>query len=374
MSQACPVNAAFGSSTVTVDFTKGANDLFTASTGGTAVTYDPSLGAVFPIAKEGDSPTFTSTKYLFFGRVDVTMRVSTGTGIVSTFVLESDVLDEVDWEWLGGAPAVGQSNYFSKGDTATYGKLEQDIAVPGGDGEGTFHTYSIDWTPERLQWLVDGVSYRTLNYADSPSTYPQTPMQVKFGTWCGGCSPQQGTRDWAGGPPNWAQAPFNAYYKSIVIKDNSNGVANAVSYQYGDQTGNYKSIIVNTGSGATTGGSTGNAGSGSGSGASAGTSAATNRGVVTSTQGAPTTLSTATASASNGSSAVTTSGSAPLATAAGIAGAANGTVTSGGGSSKASSTGSGTASKTSSPVTAGASKSAVNLAFLGAALFAFVSL
>lgn len=298
------------------------------------------------------------------------MRVSTGTGIVSTFVLESDVLDEVDWEWLGGAPAVGQSNYFSKGDTSTYGKLEQDIAVPGGDGESTFHTYSIDWTPEKLEWLVDGVSYRTLNYADSPSTYPQTPMQVKFGTWCGGCSTQQGTRDWAGGPPDWSKAPFNAYYQSIVIQDNSNGVANAVSYRYGDQTGDYKSIIIDTGSGATEGGSTGNSGSGSGSSASAGTSAATDRGVVSSTQGAATTLSTATASSSNGSVAGTTSASAPLATAAG---AANGTATSGGSSPKASSTGSGTASQT-SPVTAGAPKSAVNLAFLGAALFAFVSL
>lgn len=323
------------------------------------MTYDPTNGAVFSIAKEGDGPTFTSTKYLFFGRVDITMRVSPGAGIVSTFVLQSDVLDEVDWEWLGGNSAVGQANYFSKGDTSTYGKLEQDITIS--DTEGTFHTYSVNWTPESIEWLVDGTVTRTLTYASNPDQFPQTPMQVKFGTWCGGCSDQEGTREWAGGPPNWADAPFKAYYKSVVIQDNSNGVANAVSYQYGDQTGSYKSIIVNTGSSTTTGNSgesSGNdsttASSSTGSTtktATSSSSTATDR-TASSTQSAATTLSTAVSTSADNGSAVATA-----------AGAANGTAT----------TGSGSASAT-SPVQAGAPKSAVNFALVGAALFAFMSL
>lgn len=368
MPPACPVNPAFGSDKVTIDFTKGSSDIFNGSTGGTPVTYDPTDGAVFTIAKEGDSPTFTSTKYMFFGRVDVTMRVSPGAGIVSTFVLESDVLDEVDWEWLGGNSAVGQANYFSKGDTSTYGKLEQDIAIA--DTENTWHTYSIDWTPESIQWLVDGTSYRNLTYASNPNQFPQTPMMVKFGTWCGGCSDQQGTRDWAGGAPDWSAAPFKAYYKSIVIQDNSNGVANAVSYEYGDQTGDYKSIIVNTGSGTATTGNTGTNNSGNSSGgdsssaaasgaSTAASSTATDR-AVSSTQSASTTLSTATTSGS-GASPVTSSGSQAT-----PVGGSNGTATTGG--SGATKTGSGTATQT-TPVQAGAQKAAVNFAFLGAVLF-----
>lgn len=367
---ACPVNPAFGSDKVTIDFTKGESDVFTSSTGGTPVTYDPVNGAVFSIAKEGDSPTFTSTKYMFFGRVDVTMRVAPGAGIVSTFVLESDVLDEVDWEWLGGNSAVGQANYFSKGDTSTYGKLEQDITIA--DTENTFHTYSLVWTPESIQWMVDGTSYRTLTYASNPSQFPQTPMMVKFGIWCGGCSAQQGTSEWAGGPPNWAAAPFNAYYKSIVIQDDSNGVADAVSYQYGDQTGNYKSIIVNTGSGTTTTGNTGTTSSGSDSGDDSSSAAASSATTATSLTAndrtespSSTTLSTVTAPGSSGSP-VTSSGS----QATPVSGS-NGTATTGG--SGASKTGSGTATET-TPVQAGAQKAAVNLAFLGAVLFALASL
>lgn len=330
------------------------------------MTYDPANGAVFSIAKEGDSPTFTSTKYMFFGRVDVTMRVAPGAGIVSTFVLESDVLDEVDWEWLGGNSEIGQANYFSKGDTSTYGKLEQDIAIA--DTENTFHTYSMVWTPESIQWLVDGTSYRTLTYASNPTQFPQTPMMVKFGIWCGGCSDQQGTRDWAGGAPNWAAAPFNAYYKTIVIQDDSNGVANAVSYEYGDQTGDYKSIIVNTGSGTTT---TGNAGTNnstddlSSAAASGATTASSSTANASSTQSASTTLSTVTAPGSSGSP-VTSSGSQPTA-----AGSSNGTATTGG--SGASRTGSGAATQT-TPVQAGAQKTAMNFALLGAVMFALVSL
>lgn len=323
------------------------------------MTYDSTNGAVFSIAKEGDGPTFTSTKYLFFGRVDITMRVSPGAGIVSTFVLQSDVLDEVDWEWLGGNSAVGQANYFSKGDTSTYGKLEQDVTIS--DTEGTFHTYSVNWTPESIEWLVDGTVTRTLTYASNPNQFPQTPMQVKFGTWCGGCSDQEGTRDWAGGPPNWADAPFKAYYKSVVIQDNSNGVANAVSYQYGDQTGSYKSIIVNTGSSTTTGNSgessgndTTTASSSTGSStktATSSSSTATDR-TASSTQSAATTLSTAVSTSADNGSAVATA-----------AGAVNGTATASSGSASAT-----------SPVQAGAPKSAVNFALVGAALFAFMSL
>lgn len=340
-----------------MDFTQGASDVFAASTGGTAVTYDPSLGAVFSIATDGDAPTFTSKSFLFFGTVDVTMRAAPGAGIVSTIVLQSSDLDEIDWEFLGGNNAMGQSNYFSKGDTGTYGKLEQDIAIS--DNSGAFHTYTVDWTPEKIEWKVDGVSMRTLNAADNPSRFPQTPMQVKIGTWCGGCSAAEGTRAWAGGPPNWANAPFNAYYKSINIQDRSNGVAGAVSYSYGDQSGSMGSIIVNTDAGGVTGNS--------GDAPSSGSSVSTDR-VASSTQSAATTLSTAT---TNGSSTTSTSSSVSQST-----GAANSTTTGGSGSSgntTPSSTGNGATSET-SPVAAGADKTAVSLIMLVAGLLAVASL
>lgn len=54
-------------------------------------------GAVFTINKETEAPTITSNWYFFFGRVDVVLKAAPGVGIVSSFVLESDDLDEIDW-------------------------------------------------------------------------------------------------------------------------------------------------------------------------------------------------------------------------------------------------------------------------------------
>lgn len=50
-----------------------------------------------------------------FGRVDIQLKAAPGAGIVSSFVLQSDTLDEIDWEWLGADPDEVQSNYFGKG-------------------------------------------------------------------------------------------------------------------------------------------------------------------------------------------------------------------------------------------------------------------
>ena len=64
-------------------------------------------GAEFTIAKKGDAPTIQTEGYLFFGRVDVKMKIAPGTGIVSSIVLQSDDLDEIDWvRWLLNIPVL----------------------------------------------------------------------------------------------------------------------------------------------------------------------------------------------------------------------------------------------------------------------------
>ena len=73
------------------------------------------LGADFNLTALGESYTYVSNNYILFGHVDVKMKIAPGQGIVSAFVLQSDDLDEIDWEFLGGSPTQGQSNYFTKG-------------------------------------------------------------------------------------------------------------------------------------------------------------------------------------------------------------------------------------------------------------------
>lgn len=228
-----------------MDFTKGKSDFFTLAEG-TTLTYDDSKGAVFRIDKEGQAPTITSTEYIFFGKVDAWIQASDGVGVVTSFVLQSDDLDEIDWEWLGGDTTQVQTNYFSKGDTSTY---DRGGFSPVNNPQGGIHKYTIDWQATQLQWLIDDVVVRTLTYeaAKGGQSYPQTPMQIKLGTWvAGGKDAPEGTVQWAGGHTDFGKAPFIGYYQKIAITDYSNGKTGATSYVYGDSSGTKDSIIVNT--------------------------------------------------------------------------------------------------------------------------------
>ncbi|KAF3906014.1 hypothetical protein ABW21_db0205153 [Orbilia brochopaga] len=200
----CPADPALGGS-LTVDFTAGTNSGFTAAGATNKITYG-SQGAQFQVAASGEAPTLVSNFYIMFGRVTVTMQAAPGTGIVSSVVLQSDDLDEIDWEWLGG-------------DTG-------------------------QWTSDSITWIIDGTVARVLNRANAGSFYPQTPMQIKLGVWAGGDpSNPAGTIQWAGGTTDYSQGPFNMFVRSISVQDYSTGT----SYSYSDTSGSYLSIRSNGG-------------------------------------------------------------------------------------------------------------------------------
>lgn len=168
------------------------------------------------------------------------MKAAPGTGIVSSAILESDDLDEIDWEWLGGTATEVETNYFGKGNTSTY---DRETYVQMADSQADFHNYTIVWTEESTIWMIDGESVRTLAYADANggSNYPQTPMRVKLGIWAGGDpSNAEGTIQWAGGETDYDDGPFTAYIQSVSITNYNP----ASSYTYGDLTGSYESIVL----------------------------------------------------------------------------------------------------------------------------------
>lgn len=78
-----------------------------------------SQGATFAIQDETMSPTVQSMFYIFFGRVETIMQAAPGQGIVSSVVLQSDDLDEIDWEFVGSNASSVQSNFYGKGDHST---------------------------------------------------------------------------------------------------------------------------------------------------------------------------------------------------------------------------------------------------------------
>jgi len=245
--KSCPSDPGLNAASFSADFTQGssANTSFSAAAYST-INYGP-LGMEFTISQEKQAPTIQTDFYFLFGRVDVKMRASPGQGIISSIVLQSDDLDEIDWEFVGGDTAQVQSNFFGKGNTTLYNRVQY---IKVGTPQDTFHTYSLDWTAERLQYIIDGTVVRTLPANDpltnGGSNYPQTPMRLKLGSWCGGCTGSpEGTVEWAGGKTTFEGAPFNMYVASVNIKNNNP----ASSYTYGDMSGTWGSIKINGGSG-----------------------------------------------------------------------------------------------------------------------------
>lgn len=96
------------------------------------------------------------------------------------------------------------------------------------DGADTFddwHTYEIDWTPEQVQWIVDGEVKRTLMKSDTFNEtanryqFPQTPARLQMSLWpAGQASNAEGTIDWAGGVIDWDSEDIKdkGYYYATI--------------------------------------------------------------------------------------------------------------------------------------------------------------
>ena len=72
-------------------------------------------GTTFTIKSRGESPMIQSSFYMLFGRLEVVMKAAKGKGIVSSAILQSECLDEIDWEFLGSNTTHILTNYYGKG-------------------------------------------------------------------------------------------------------------------------------------------------------------------------------------------------------------------------------------------------------------------
>ena len=196
----CPADPAL-STTYTNDYNNSAqNELdpgFWTVTGANLMSYTAD-GVELTVTQKGQSITAQSLFYIMWGRVEIMFQAAKGTGIISSSVLLSDDLDEIDFEIMGGNNSFAETNFYGVGNYthATY--------VPVDNITGQMHNYTVDWRQEQTNWYIDGQLVRTLPYNES-GYYPQTPCFVKFGIWAGGDSNQPGTVAWAGGKTDWSQ-------------------------------------------------------------------------------------------------------------------------------------------------------------------------
>ncbi|KAH7392405.1 concanavalin A-like lectin/glucanase domain-containing protein [Phaeosphaeria sp. MPI-PUGE-AT-0046c] len=237
MEKDCPNDPAM-SATFETDFKAGKDAIKGWKQTAGSLNYGPK-GAEFVVAKAGDAPTIQSEGFLHFGYVEVKMTAAKGQGIISSIVLQSQDLDEVDWEWIGGQEGKVQMNYFGKGNTTTFDRM---IEAPVATTQTETHTYALNWTAEAITWIIDEKPVRTLKYADANGgkTFPQTPCNVRLGNWPAGDSKDKGTVEWAGGKVDYAQAPFTMTIESVKVINYSPGT----EYKWTDKTGSFESIEV----------------------------------------------------------------------------------------------------------------------------------
>ena len=156
---------------------------------------------------------------------------------------------------------------FSKMDFSTWLTNIDDNGknISLSSGANTFddwHTYTIDWKPDQLDWYIDGSNKRTLkksdtfNKTDNQYHYPQTPSRVQLSLWPAGISKNgKGTVEWAGGLIDWnaQDVKQNGYYYSMFKEvdiecyqapSDAAFTSGNTSYVYVEKTGVEKSIAV----------------------------------------------------------------------------------------------------------------------------------
>ncbi|PGG97931.1 hypothetical protein AJ79_09044 [Helicocarpus griseus UAMH5409] len=160
--------------------------------------------------------------YVWYGKATAKLKTSRGAGVITAFILMSDVKDEIDYEFVGTDLHTAQTNYYFQG-IIDYTNGE-NVTVEGGDTFSQEHTYEIDWKPDSITWSVDGKPRRVLNKKDTFNketnqyNFPQSPSRVQLSLWPGGLeTAAKGTVDWAGGYVDWNHEDIknHGYYYSI---------------------------------------------------------------------------------------------------------------------------------------------------------------
>lgn len=220
---------------------------------GQAVAYNDNV--LLTMADGTVGTLLASSTYMWYGNVKATFKTSRGAGVVTAFILLSDVKDEIDYEFVGADLKTAQTNFYWQGVP----NYANSANITLSDTFNNYHTYEIDWTPDSITWKIDGQTGRVKNRKDTWNAtanrwdFPQTPARVQLSLWPGGLPTNgKGTIDWAGGLVNWDADDIknNGYYyaafKSVEIScfnaKSGAGTNAGKSYTYNNIAGTEKTV------------------------------------------------------------------------------------------------------------------------------------
>jgi beta-glucanase (GH16 family) len=112
-----------------------------------------------------------------YGVAEARVRVPSGQGLVAQFwMLGQEAYEQDNWpgcgeidiaEVLGSEPNTVNGTLHAPWPFAPTGV--QGTATSAASLSAGFHTYSVEWEPERIRFMLDGSTYRTITPADLPA-------------------------------------------------------------------------------------------------------------------------------------------------------------------------------------------------------------
>lgn len=149
-------------------------------------------------------------------------------------------------EILGANDNEAQTNYFSDGD-ANFNKYNDTYDISSSIFSEA-HTYAVEWTQEKIAFSIDGEERKIKHVGDiPPGKWPHAPMHVSLSIWAVDKDDYPGVDTWAGGLPDWEDAPFKAYFRNIEIEDYTGyckEIDGEVEYSYNERMVDWHQVTV----------------------------------------------------------------------------------------------------------------------------------
>ncbi len=112
------------------------------------------------------------------GRIEARMKLPHGRGVWPAFWMMGESIEQIPWpacgeidimEVPGHEPGKLHSTIHGPGYSGQHG-LTRSIVLPGSATFGdAYHVFSVDWSPGKIAWSLDGHVYHTETPADLPS-------------------------------------------------------------------------------------------------------------------------------------------------------------------------------------------------------------
>ena len=180
---------------------------------------------------------FTTT----YGKIEARIKIPFGQGMWPAFWMLGSDIDSVGWpgcgeidimENIGREPSIVHGTVHGPGYSGASGIGAAYTLANGAKFSDDFHTFSVIWSPQSVQFLVDGNSYQTVTPASLPkgtSWVFNTPFFLLLNVAVGG--------SWPGYPDSSTHFPQTMTVDYVRVCEaaaapaiSANGVVNAASF------------------------------------------------------------------------------------------------------------------------------------------------